>query len=444
MKYSASNKIWDQSKAIFPGGVNSPVRAYGSVNGNPIALASGKGCTVFDEDKNNYLDFLNSLGPLILGHSHPQITKALKKQLKKGTSFGTVTKQERDMGNYILKNLSYLERIRFMSSGTEAVMAAVRLARGYTKRSKIIKFEGCYHGHFDSVLVSAGSGLLTFSGNISEASSPGVPANAIAETIVLPLDNEELVEKAFHAFKDEIAAVLIEPLPANSGLLPQRAEYLQFLKKITKEHGALLIFDEVISGFRLSFGGYTGKYGVEADLYTYGKVIGGGLPVGALAGKTEIMNHLSPVGKVYQAGTLSGNPMAMTAGLTALKILNEEKVYDKLNKLSKALKKSFQKEIEPLFKGKSFSIRLEQDESIFWLSIQDQETPKTIRKINEVWEKSAQIYKCLFWQMRDNGFHMAPSSYEVGFLSAPMKEKDMQRFVKQLKQAIKELPPYHE
>lgn len=436
IKSKKSAAIWSDSLKIFPGGVNSPVRAFGSVDREPIAIASGKGCYVHDEDGNKYLDFLNSWGPLILGHSNKTIQKELRKQLKKGTSFGTVTAQERDMGSYILKHLPHIDKIRFMSSGTEAVMAGVRLARAYTKRPKIVKFSGCYHGHFDSVLVNAGSGMLTFTNDITEASSPGVPQATVADTVVLPLDDEQVVEEAFSKLKGEIAAVMIEPLPANSGLLPQRTEFLQFLRDITQKNDALLLFDEVISGFRLAFGGFTEKYGVHADLYTYGKVIGGGLPVGALGGKNHIMEHLSPSGKVYQAGTLSGNPMAMTAGLTAMKILREEKIHKKLSSLSQYMANQFEKQIGPALKSKDWSVKLEIDESIFWLSFQNRRETETVRQIDKVWEKSPEIYTQCFSNMIENSIYIAPSSYEVGFISAPMKKKHIDHYLKNLKASL--------
>lgn len=436
MNIESSKKIWEKSLEIFPGGVNSPVRAYQSVGGQPIAIKAGKGAYIFDEDDNSYLDFVNSWGPLILGHGDLDVAAAIAGQALKGVSFGTVTRYECDLGELIVNNIPHIEQIRFVNSGTEAVMSALRLARGYTNRNKVIKFEGCYHGHYDAMLVKAGSGLLTFSGNISESSSPGVTESLSQDTLVLPLDDEDAVTKIFEKLGKEIAAVIIEPLPANSGLLKQRPEFLQFLRKITKENGALLIMDEVISGFRLGFSGFCGKYKIDPDLVTYGKIIGGGLPVGAFAGKKEIMQNLSPNGKIYQAGTLSGNPLAMVAGLTALNKLLESDAYVKLNHLGALLKKLFDEKIKKETASKDYKINLVQEDSIFWFNIAPQEG-EGVRKVTEIWEKASSIYSGLFWKMLEDGIHLAPSAYEVGFLSAPMEEKDIEVFIDSLAEAIR-------
>jgi len=439
MESNNSHQIWTESLKVFPGGVNSPVRAYKSVNREPIVIREGRGAYITDEDGNSYLDFVNSWGPMILGHSDPDITTSIIKQSMLGTSFGAVTRYEYLLGKLIIDNIPFVEKIRFVNSGTEAVMSALRLARAYTGKNKVIKFEGCYHGHYDGMLVKAGSGLLTFSENVSESSSPGVSSSISADTIVLPLNDESKVEAAFKNLGNEIAAIIIEPLPANSGLLKQRNEFIQFLREITEKNSALLILDEVISGFRLGFSGFSGKYKISPDLVTYGKIIGGGLPVGAFGGSAKIMNNLSPEGKVYQAGTLSGNPLAMTAGFTALKKLLDNDIYEKLNNLSTYLENQFKQTITPLFKNKSFSIDLVVENSIFWFNIHEKKESTVVREVDKIWSGASALYGELFRYMLENGVHMAPSAYEVGFLSYPMEVKDIDLFITILKEAIESL-----
>ena len=314
MKREKSEALFEKAKKYFPGGVNSPVRAFRSVGGTPLFIQKGKGSHIWDADGNEFIDYCGSWGPLILGHANAKVVDAIKKTVENGSSFGAPTALENDLAELILNNNKYIQKIRFVSSGTEAVMSAIRLARGYTKRNKILKFEGCYHGHSDSLLVKAGSGLVTF-GNTSSA---GVPESFVNETIVVSLNNEEAVKQAFTEFKDQIACVIIEPIPANNGLLIQRKEYLQFLREICTKNKTLLIFDEVINGFRIGFEGAAGYYKIQPDIITYGKIIGGGLPVGMYGASAEIMSNISPEGDVYQAGTLSGNPVAMAAGIAQL------------------------------------------------------------------------------------------------------------------------------
>jgi glutamate-1-semialdehyde 2,1-aminomutase len=318
-----STQLFEKAKKYFPGGVNSPVRAFKSVYGSPLFIERGDQAYLWDADGNKFIDFCCSWGPLILGHNNPQIREAVQAQLSKGLSFGAPTQLENQLAELILSHNSYIDKIRFVSSGTEAVMSAIRLARGYTKRDKIVKFEGCYHGHSDSLLVKAGSGLVTF----GETSSAGVPKAFADETIVIALHDKAALEKVFTDFKDQIAAVIIEGIPANNGLLIQDKEYIHFLREITQTNGTLLIFDEVITGFRLGFEGAARYYDIKPDILTYGKIIGGGMPVGAYGASNEIMGHISPDGGVYQAGTLSGNPIAMTAGIAALTILSQPDFY---------------------------------------------------------------------------------------------------------------------
>ena len=314
MKNKVSTQLFEKAKNYFPGGVNSPVRAFRSVGGTPLFIDKGKGSHIWDADGNEYIDYCCSWGPLILGHANDKVLNAVGKTMRNGTSFGAPTRLENELADLIISNNPFIEKIRFVSSGTEAVMSAIRLARGFTGRNKILKFEGCYHGHSDSLLVKAGSGLVTF-GNTSSA---GVPESFVKETIVVSLNNKKALEEAFAQFKDQIACIIIEPIPANNGLLLQDKEYLQFLRDICTKNGTLLIFDEVISGFRIGFTGAAGHYNIKPDIITYGKIIGGGFPVGAYASSKEIMSNISPEGNVYQAGTLSGNPVAMSAGIAQL------------------------------------------------------------------------------------------------------------------------------
>src|SRR5688572_25972692 len=297
MDKNKSQALFEKAKQLFPGGVNSPVRAFRSVGGTPIFIEKGKGSHIWDADGNEYIDYCGSWGPLIHGHANDKVLGAVSETMKNGTSFGAPTRLENELAELILSNNPFIEKIRFVSSGTEAVMSAIRLARGYTRRNKILKFEGCYHGHVDSMLVKAGSGLVTF-GNTSSA---GVPESFVNETIVVSLNNKEAVEQAFKQFHNQIACVIIEPVPANNGLLLQGKEYLQFLRDICTKNNSLLLFDEVISGFRLGFTGAAGYYGIKPDIITYGKIIGGGFPVGAYGASKDIMASISPEGNVYQA-----------------------------------------------------------------------------------------------------------------------------------------------
>lgn len=322
-----SAELFEKAKQYFPGGVNSPVRAFKSVYGTPLFIERGDKAHLWDADGNQFIDFCCSWGPLILGHNNDQVREAVAAQLSKGLSFGAPTALENELAELIIENNKYIEKIRFVSSGTEAVMSAIRLARGFTKRDKIIKFDGCYHGHSDSLLVKAGSGLVTF----GETSSAGVPKAFADETIVIELNDTAALEAAFAEFKGQVSAVIIEGIPANNGLLFQTKEYMHFLREITKTNGTMLILDEVITGFRLGFEGAAAYYDIQPDIITYGKIIGGGMPVGAYGASRELMACISPDGAVYQAGTLSGNPVAMAAGIAALKILAQKDFYTNLN-----------------------------------------------------------------------------------------------------------------
>ncbi len=426
MKKERSEELYRRATQVIPGGVNSPVRAFRSVGGTPLFMQSGDGCQMTDADGNTYLDFCSSWGPLITGHRHPEIMKAVEGQLKKGLTFGTPCEEEILLAEYAVHNLRALipsiEKIRFVNSGTEAVMSALRLARGFTGKSKVIKFDGCYHGHSDSLLVKAGSGLATF----GVPDSSGVPAPFTQETIVLPLDDRAAVEEAFNNYKNDIAAVILEPVPANNGLLIQSKEFLTFLREITEKNNSLLIFDEVINGFRVSFGGAAAYYGIEPDLVTYGKIIGGGMPVGAFAGRSIIFEILAPDGPVYQAGTLSGNPVAMAAGLAQLKLLNDE-LYAKLEKLGSI--------IENGINSAGLKWKIARIGSIFWFYRGDHAPTRA----DQIDREAMKEYAALHAHCLEKGIYLAPSGYEVGFISSAMSEGDVQNLTDTALEFLKNL-----
>jgi glutamate-1-semialdehyde 2,1-aminomutase len=410
-----SAQLYEKAKQYFPGGVNSPVRAFKSVHGVPLFIEKGDGCTIWDVDGNEFIDFCCSWGPLILGHNNEKVRESVTAALQNGLSFGAPTALENELAELILKNNRYIKKIRFVSSGTEAVMSAIRLARGYTNKDKIIKFEGCYHGHTDSLLVKAGSGLVTF----GETSSAGVPKSFAEETIVIPLNDRNAVEEAFVQFKDQIAAVIIEGIPANNGLLLQEKEYVHFLREITQQNNSLLIFDEVITGFRLGFEGAAAYYDVQPDIITYGKIIGGGMPVGAYGASTEIMSHISPDGNVYQAGTLSGNPIAMAAGIAQLTVLKNG-VYKSLNSKATAFVEALQRYVS----AKNYKVKIFSAGSIFWIAFTDKEH---IRAASEIDPKSMEKYKVLHRELLNRGIYFGPSGYEVGFVSNAHTKTDLEK-----------------
>jgi len=411
-----SAELYEKSKTYFPGGVNSPVRAFKSVHGTPLFIQKGDGCHIWDADGNQFIDFCASWGPLILGHNHPVVREKVIEAMQNGMSFGAPTALENQLAELILKNNKYIRKIRFTSSGTEAVMSAIRLARGYTKRDKIIKFEGCYHGHSDSLLVKAGSGLVTF----GETSSAGIPKAFADETIVVPLSNEQAVNEAFEQFEGQIAAVIIEPVPANNGLLLQTKEFLEFLRRICTKNKSLLIFDEVISGFRIGFEGAAGFYGIQPDIITYGKIIGGGLPVGMYGSSVEIMEMISPDGPVYQAGTLSGNPVAMAAGIAQLTELAKSGFYKDLN--NKTL--DFTESIQRFATARNYKFRVFTIGSIFWFAFTDQEK---ISAAEEIDASSMEKFKVMHRELLNRGIYLGPSGYEVGFVSSIHSKVDLEK-----------------
>lgn len=411
-----SAELYAKAKTFFPGGVNSPVRAFKSVYGTPLFIKKGDGCRLWDADDNEFIDFCCSWGPLILGHNHPKVKDKVIEVMQNGMSFGAPTALENELAELILKNNKYIQKLRFVSSGTEAVMSAIRLARGYTKRDKILKFEGCYHGHSDSLLVKAGSGLVTF----GETSSAGVPKAFADETIVIGLNDIDALNKAFADFKDEIAAVIIEPVPANNGLLLQTKEYLQTLRDVCTANGTLLIFDEVISGFRVGFEGAAGYYQIQPDIITYGKIIGGGLPVGMYGASAEIMGHVSPDGGVYQAGTLSGNPVAMAAGIAQLTELLRSGFYKDLNNKTQ----EFVDAIQRFATARSYKFKVLSIGSIFWFAFTDK---ASISKAEEIDPASMEKFKVMHRELINRGIYLGPSGYEVGFISAAHNKIDLEK-----------------
>lgn len=405
IKRTTSESLFEKSKTYFPGGVNSPVRAFKSVDGAPLFIKKGNGCIITDEDENEFIDFCCSWGPLILGHNHPKVYEKVVATLQNGSSFGAPTRLENELAELILERNPYIDKIRFVSSGTEAVMSALRLARGFTGKDKVIKFDGCYHGHSDSLLVNAGSGLVT----LGESSSAGVPASFAQETLVLPLNDIEALKACVAEYKDQIACAIIEPIPANNGLLLQEKTFLLALREICTENGILLFFDEVISGFRVAFSGAAEHYGIKPDLVTYGKIIGGGLPVGAYGASSEIMARISPDGNVYQAGTLSGNPVAMAAGIAQLTECAKPGFYE--DQAKRTL--DFITPINAHVKAKGYDFEIVSIGSIFWLNFAGN---KTIRKASEI-DSNMTGFRHLHSALLERGVYLGPSGYEVGFVS---------------------------
>ncbi len=422
-----SRVLFEKAKKYIPGGVNSPVRAGQAVGIDPPFISKANGCVIWDVDGNEYIDYVCSWGPMILGHAHPEIVNALEERVKLGTSYGAPTELEVEMADIIVEMVPSIEMVRMVNSGTEATMSAIRLARGYTGREKIIKFDGCYHGHADSLLVSAGSGLAT----LGIPGSPGVPQDLARHTISLPFNSLENVFQAFNKFGPEIAAVIVEPIPGNMGVIIPDEAFLRELRDLTREHGAFLIFDEVISGFRVAPGGAQELYGIMPDLTCLGKIIGGGLPVGAYGGKKEIMTRMAPQGDVYQAGTLSGNPLAMAAGLATLKILKEKSPYDELDKKGDMLFSGLKRVAEAA--GVNVVInRVGSMGSLFFTDepVTDFETAKA---------SDENLFKRYFRSMLDQGIYLAPSPYEAAFLSTAHSEETVRKTIECASVAFKSL-----
>ncbi len=408
-----SAELFETAKTYFPGGVHSPVRAFKSVQGPPIFFERGEGCHIHDVDGQSFVDFCCSWGPLILGHVHPAVLERVQATVAKGMSFGTPTPHANLIGKLILDNHRFVEMIRFVSSGTEAVMSALRLARGVTGKSKVIKFEGCYHGHVDSMLVKAGSGLVTF----GISTSAGIPDSFVKETIVVPLADPEALENALKKYAGEVACVIIEPIPANNGLLLQDPDFLRFLREKTREYGVLLIFDEVISGFRVGFEGAAGLYDIAPDIITFGKIIGGGMPVGAYAASREIMENVAPMGPVYQAGTLSANPVAMAAGFATLSELLKPGFYEALEQKTA----QFTSRLQAFCDERGYEMTFPHVGSIFWPTF----TRKQIHRSDEIDDAGMSFFKKMHLECLQRGVYFGPSGYEVGFISSAHTAEDL-------------------
>ena len=423
MSRKHSEQLFRQAQKHIPGGVNSPVRAFKSVGGTPVFFHSASGAYLYDEDDNRYIDYVGSWGPMILGHNHPQVIAAVQAAVQNGLSFGAPTATEVAMADKVCELVPSMDMVRMVNSGTEATMSAIRLARGYTGRDKIIKFEGCYHGHVDSLLVKAGSGAMGIPG------SPGVPAAVTGDTLVLDYNDAASVETAFREYGDQIAAVIVEPVAGNMNCVPPTKAFLQALRQYCDDHGSVLIFDEVMTGFRVALGGAQALYDVTPDMTTLGKIIGGGMPVGAFGGKKAIMEHLAPLGPVYQAGTLSGNPVAMAAGLTTLNLLSEPGFHDALAEKTTRLLEGLTEAAHA--EGVAFTTA--QAGAMFGLFFTDQ---SRISSFADVIACDSERFNRFFHAMLDQGVYLAPSAFEAGFVSAAHSDEDIEATIAAARKAF--------
>lgn len=429
MNYNKSIEAFKEAQKSIPGGVNSPVRSFRSVGGNPLFIAKAFGSKVTDIDGNEFIDYVGSWGPMILGHTHPAVVEAIQKTAALGASFGAPTLLETEMAELIKKMVPSVDKVRMVNSGTEATMSALRLARGYTGRDLVIKFEGCYHGHNDSFLIAAGSGALTY----GIPDTPGVTKGTAHDTLTAEFNNLQSVEKLFEKHKNEIAAVILEPVTGNMGVVIPDKDFIEGVRKLCTENKTVLIFDEVMTGFRLAPGGAQEILGITPDLTTFGKIIGGGLPVGAYGGKQEIMDMLAPKGPVYQAGTLSGNPLAMAAGLTTLKLLNStENFYGKLEEKSALLEEGLLNNLKEL----NFSGVINRVGSMFTLFFTNE---KSVKSFKDVMKSDTKLFTEYFRLSLDSGIYLAPSQYEAGFVSAAHSFEDIDKTVKASYIALKQL-----
>ena len=426
LNHDLSSKLFRAAKEVIPGGVNSPVRALKSVDGDPFFVQRARGSRIWDVDGNELIDYIGTWGPAILGHAPSAVIDAVSHAAKEGLSFGIPNRHEVEIARMICDYVPSVEKVRMVNSGTEATMTAIRLARGYTGRDKIIKFDGCYHGHVDSLLVAAGSGALT----LGKPDSAGVPEDLANLTITLPFNHPEVIEAVFRERGDEIAAIILEPYPANAGLVFPRDGYLQFLREITEKYGTILIFDEVMTGFRLAKGGVQELVGITPDLTAMGKVIGGGLPVGAFGGKAEIMDHLAPDGPVYQAGTLSGNPLALVAGITQLKEMERLDGWSRLEQIGQ----QFEDGVRDTLKELGRNLTLNRVGSMFCLFFSEGE----IVNVDDVKKTDAEAFRKFFWAALERGVYFAPSLYEAGFISLAHGELEMEKTVEVTKEALRE------
>jgi len=409
--------LFAAAKQFIPGGVNSPARAYSAVDNDPLFIKKGQGSKIYDEDDKQYIDYVGSWGPMILGYNHPSVIDGLEQQLLKGTSFGAPTKVETKLAKLVIEAVASVDKVRMVNSGTEATMSAIRLARGYTGRDKIVKMKGCYHGHGDSLLVEAGSGLTT----LGIPGSPGVPASIADETIVVPFNDLETLEAVFAEYGSEIAGVILEPVTGNMGVIEPQAGYLEGLREITEEHSSLLIFDEVMTGFRIDYGGAQSRYDVMPDLTTFGKIIGGGLPVGAYGGREEIMDYIAPDGPVYQAGTLSGNPLAMVAGIKTLEQLKDSDSYQLLEEKATKLVTGFRDNIAEL----EIPATVSQVGSMISLFFTD----RTVSDYDTVQTCDTDLFAIYFNKMLEEGIYLPPSQFEANFISLAHDGTDIEQTI---------------
>ncbi|MZH04257.1 MAG: glutamate-1-semialdehyde 2,1-aminomutase [Nitrospinae bacterium] len=425
MKKENSSKLFPRAKEVMPGGVNSPVRAFNAVGGEPLFIKSARGSKIIDVDGNEFIDYVASWGPLIFGHAHPSIVEAIIRQAELGTSYGASTELEIELAEKVVNAVPSIDVVRMVNSGTEAVMSALRLARGITGRDKIVKFEGCYHGHGDSLLVKAGSGLVSL--GIPEC--PGIVSSLAEKTLNLPFNDIEAVRDLFQREGNEVAALIVEPIAGNMGVIPPKPGFLEALREETKKAGALLIFDEVITGFRVSLGGAQKLFGITPDITCMGKIIGGGLPVGAYGGSKEVMDHISPVGSVYQAGTLSGNPLAMAAGNVVLDLLSEPGVYDLLEDKSRKLCEGLEKNTRELGVPAKFT----RVGSMFSMFFSDE----PIENFQSVKASDTEFFKRYFNGLLEEGIYIAPSQFEAGFMSAIHSDKEIDQTIDASIKALK-------
>jgi glutamate-1-semialdehyde 2,1-aminomutase len=423
--HSRSHDAFQRASSVIPGGVNSPARAFGGVGGEPVFVARGEGPYLFDVDGNQYLDLIGSWGPLILGHAHPQVVRAVEEALRKGSSFGAPTELETELAEMIIDAVPSVEMVRMVSSGTEASLSAVRLARGFTGRDVIVKFAGCYHGHVDSLLVQAGSSATT----LGVPTSPGVPRGATADTLVLRFNDVEGLAEAFRSRGDQIAGVILEPVVGNMGVVPPRLEFLAELRRITEQHGTLLIYDEVMTGFRLAYGGAQQLYHQLPDITVLGKIVGGGLPVGAFGGRLDIMKTVMPAGPVFQAGTLSGNPLAMAAGLATLKALRDHPPYQRLDQLAGTLGAGFD------HAAASIPHQVARVGSMITLFF----NPAPVTDYDVARQSDTSRYSRFFWGMLERGIYLPCSQFEAAFLSAAHTELHVKQIVNAARETLKEM-----
>jgi len=422
-----SEALWQRAQTFLPGGVNSPVRAWRSVKGKPLFIERAKGAKIYDVDDHEYIDYVCSWGPMIVGHAHEEVIEAIKHTASKGTSFGAPTEVEVELAEMIVKAFPSIEKVRMVNSGTEATMSALRLARAYTRRDKVIKFDGCYHGHADSFLVKAGSGLAT----LGIPASPGVPEDLTKHTISLPYNDLSAVEKTFEQIGKEIACIIVEPVAGNMGVVLPEEGFLKGLRRVTQRYGSLLIFDEVITGFRVSWGGAQLHYGIDPDLTCLGKIIGGGMPVGAYGGKKEIMSLIAPQGQVYQAGTLSGNPLAMSAGLATLKILQRPEVYEELERKTKQLTEG----IKQAANETGISLQINQIASMFSLFF----NKEPVTDYEGVLKSDSDMFIKYFYGMLKRGIYLAPSAYEASFVSLAHTDGDIKKTIEAVYETFEEI-----